>query len=175
MKKKIVRKKKSESDLQKGGKVNARQVYYFVMIFVYLYLIIACMYKYSRQESLQDCLLELIFLFVLSVVIYFVHVVDFRSSNKKCFFRQKLIKKRKKKERIKVYLGEAILSSLLITTVFTLLVAFNNIFINFYRIVPNNVLLSVLLVVIACFVAFGVIIFLGDYWFSEKYVKKYES
>lgn len=175
MKKKIVRKKKSESDLQKGGKVNARQVYYFVMIFVYLYLTIACMYKYSRQESLQDCLLELIFLFVLSVVIYFVHVVDFRSSNKKCFFRQKLIKKRKKKERIKVYLGEAILSSLLITTAFTLLVAFNNIFINFYRIVPNNVLLSVLLVVIACFVAFGVIIFLGDYWFSEKYVKKYES
>ena len=175
MKKKIVRKKKSESDLQKGGKVNAHQVYYFVMIFVYLYLIIACMYKYSRQESLQDCLLELIFLFVLSVVIYFVHVVDFRSSNKKCFFRQKLIKKRKKKERIKVYLGEAILSSLLITTAFTLLVAFNNIFINFYRIVPNNILLSVLLVVIACFVAFGVIIFLGDYWFSEKYVKKYES
>ena len=175
MKKKIVRKKKSESDLQKGGKVNARQVYYFVMIFVYLYLTIACMYKYSSQESLQDCLLELIFLFVLSVVIYFVHVVDFRSSNKKCFFRQKLIKKRKKKERIKVYLGEAILSSLLITTAFTLLVAFNNIFINFYRIVPNNVLLSVLLVVIACFVAFGVIIFLGDYWFSEKYVKKYES
>ena len=56
MKKKIVRKKKSGSDLQKGGKVNARQVYYFVMIFVYLYLIIACMYKYSRQESLQDYL-----------------------------------------------------------------------------------------------------------------------
>lgn len=175
MKKKMVKKKKASSDLQKSGKVNARHVYYFVMIFVYLYLIIACMYKYSRQEFLQDCLLELIFLLILSIVIYFAHVVDFRSSNKKRCFRQKLIKKRKKKERIKIYFGEAILSSLLITTTFTLLVAFNNIFINFYRIIPNNVPLSVLLVVIACFVVFGAIIFFGDYCLSEKYVKKYES
>ncbi|HIT22301.1 MAG TPA: hypothetical protein IAB56_04985 [Candidatus Scybalousia intestinigallinarum] len=175
MKKRVVRKKKNRSDLQKSGKINAKQVYYFVMIFVYLYLIIACMYKYSVHQSLQDCLLELIFLLVLSVVIYFVHVVDFRSSNKKRFFRQKLMKKRKKKERIKVYFGEAILSSLLITTTFTLLVAFNNIFINFYRIIPNNVPLSVLLVVIACFIVFGVIVFIGDYCLSERYVKKYES
>ena len=175
MKKKIVKKKKNRSDLQKSGKINAKQVYYFVMIFVYLYLIIVCMYKYSVHQSLQDCLLELIFLLVLSVVIYFAHVVDFRSSNKKRCFRQKLIKKRKKKERIKIYFGEAILSSLLITTTFTLLVAFNNIFINFYRIIPNNVPLSVLLVVIACFVVFGAIIFFGDYCLSEKYVKKYES
>ncbi len=175
MKKKIVRKKKSESDLQKGGKVNARQVYYFVMIFVYLYLIIACMYKYHVHESLQDCMLEIICLLVLSGVIYFVHVLDLRTSGKKRIFRQKLAKKKKKKERVKVYLSEAILCSLLITTTLALLVAFDNIFIDFYRIVPNNVLLSVLLVVIACFVAFGVVIFLGDYWFSEKYVKKYES
>ena len=85
------------------------------------------------------------------------------------------LSKKKKQTRIKSYLNEAIILSLAITTILFALFSYDIIFINFYSIIPTNAILAIFLVLFLLLILNFVIMFIGDYLFSEFLVRKYHS
>ena len=167
--------KKEDKKMKLQLKIDAKLVYYFVMILVFVYLIGAGMYKYHSTQDLYSCSMELIFLLLLCGIIQCVHVSDFNSGENKKGFRYQLVKKKNKKDRLKSYLFEAGFVSLVITTCSFLFISLKEVFIDFYSIIPASVVLSILLVVFSCFLLFFAILFVGDYLLGESLVKKYRT
>lgn len=85
------------------------------------------------------------------------------------------LSKKKKQTRIKSYLNEAIILSLMVTTILFTLFSYDIIFINFYSIIPTNAILAIFLVLFLLLILNFVIMFIGDYLFSEFLVRKYHS
>ncbi|MBE6147489.1 MAG: hypothetical protein E7168_04070 [Firmicutes bacterium] len=165
--------KKKDKKMKLRLGLSAKSVYYFVMILVFIYLIVAGMYKYHSTQDLYSCSMELIFLLLLSGIIQCVHLSDFDENTNKVVFRNKLVKKKEKKERLKFYLYEAGFISLMITTCSFLFIALREVFIDFYSIIPASVVLSILAVVFVYFLLFFIVFFIVDYLLGESLVKKY--
>ena len=156
--------------------IKATGVYYVAMIMVYLYLFGACIYKYINSHKISNCMLEIVFILVLSGIIAFSNITP--STKKKRKRKMKLrfnLSKKKKQFRIKSYLSESILISLGITTIIFTLFSYDVIFINFYSIIPSNAILAIFLILILVFVSSFIIMFLGNYVLSEFLVRKYQS
>lgn len=163
--------KKKPSEKTKKKKINQSQImYYILMIIAYLYLGFACMYKYMKYESLDKCVLELLLILTLSLVIEYVHIIKNDGKD----IRKNLSKSKNKSVRLKRYMGESFLASMIITTIIFLLVATNRIYINFYDLtfgLYGNVIFIILIFMILSFIDFFIIIFVANYVISERIVK----
>lgn len=159
---------------RKKGVIKANAVYYVAMILVYLYLFGTLIYKYVNTHSLEKCILEILLILILSFMVNSTIFIPNGKKKKVKRFRVKLIKK-KKQDRFKIYVAESILLSLFITTIIILLISLDVWFVNFYSIIPSNVVLAILLTVVLIFIVFFISLFIIDYLISERLVRKYRS
>ncbi len=162
---------------KKQKPLEVKTVYYLAMILVYLYLFGACIYKYVTSHQLSSCILEIGFILILSLVIQYTHctVIDDNKKGKKANVRSKIYKEKKVKNRMKYYMRESIVVALAFTTLLVLMISLNEMFVDFYSIIPASLVLSVILVVFLIFTGFFILSFLTDYFLSEKLIKKGNS
>jgi len=147
------------------------KLYYLVMIVCYLYLGFACIYKYMKYASLDKCVLELMLILTLSLLIEYVHII----SNNGRDMRKKLSKKKNKNERVKRYIGECLIFSLIITALIFLAIASNRLYVNFYSFAMEtygNIAFIIVLLVLLVFFDIFVVGLILDYLISERIVKK---
>lgn len=165
--------KKKTSEKVKKNK-QAEILYYAIMIICYLYLGFACMYKYIKYSSLDKCVLELMLILTLSLIIEYVHVIGNNGKD----LRKKLSKKKDKKDRLKRYVGECIILSLIITSVIFIAIASNRMYINFYDFALEtygNVAIIIVIMALLSFFDFFIISLLIDYTVSEKLIEKQQK
>lgn len=163
-------KKKNSKKHSKKAKFNLQKSYYTMVIIAFLYLLIACMYKYIVYNSLGKCLLEIILTLVLSLLVQYVNVTD--NGKKRIQIRGSLSKKTKLQDRVKLYFGESSILSLSITVIIFLAIAFNKIYINFYDFYVLNIAFTIVMCAFFSYLVFLVIGFAGNYYLSEKMLKK---
>ncbi len=123
------------------NKLTAKSVYTIVMTILYVYLISRCIYEYSFGTGIYGCKSELLLMIAFSFIIYLSSFFDLDFFNK--------IKKRKKKsdsyrqlQKSSIY--KAIFLSLTITTFIYLLITYEDIYIDFYNMIPNHEFLSII-------------------------------
>ena len=162
--KKSIRKKTGRGTKKKQQ--TSTMIYYGLMIVAYLYLSIACIYKYFKYDGLDNCFLELMLILVLSLVIEYVHIIKNDGKN----IRKKLSKK-KKKERLKTYVTEGCILSLTVTRILFLAISSDRIFINFYDFLLGNIMTTIILSTILSFIVIFTISFIGNYLISEKLLR----
>lgn len=172
-KRKKVGTKKTKIKNKKKGTLETKQIYYGIMIIAYLYLIIACMYKYMRYESLEKCLLELVLILILSLFAQYMNVTN--SEKKDLMFRKKLSKKPSLKTRVKYYLGECNIFALTLTSIVFLAISLNKIEINFYNFYVFNIAFTIIMCAFLSYLVFLAISFAGNYLISERIIKKYQN
>lgn len=162
--KKLERKKTNRGTKKKQQ--TSTIMYYGLMMIAYLYLSIACIYKYFKYDGLDQCFLELMLILVLSLVIEYVHIIRNDGKN----IRKKLSKK-KKKERLKTYITEGCILSLTVTCILFLAISSDKIFINFYDFLFGNIMITIILSTVLSFAVIFALSFLGNYLISEKLLR----
>jgi len=135
------------------NKLEAKHVYLITMITIYLYLIIHCIYKHILGDGFEKCKLEFILIIVTSLIVYLVSFLNINNFNKK---NNKLLLKEIRNNCI----YDALFLSLNFTTYIYLLIAYENVYINFYNIIPNQLVLSVIGLALLIFIIFFIIIYL---------------
>ena len=154
----------------KKKKLKKETYIYASMIFVYLYLFGACIYKYVTTHKISNCALELFFMIALScLAAYAVTTKEQRMSKIRKFFLSS--KKDKKKDRMKSYLINSLFIALVITTIISTLVSIDVIDINLYS-YTSNVVQFIILWLLLIFVVSFVIVFFSYYFISEKILRK---
>lgn len=148
------------------NKVEAKHVYYIIMVVLYVYLITKCIYQYTSGAGLDACKLEFLLMVVFSLVIYIVSFFGLDLFNKN-------YKKSKKKKMIHPLIKNSLLSSgflsLIITTFLYLLIAYETIYIDFYSMIPNHPTLSIIgLAVLIYIVLFIVLYFIHLHFLKKK-------
>ena len=136
-----------------NNKIEAKHVYYIVMFIAYIYLIFIGCCHYIRSNEIGECKLELILIICFSAILYFSDMIKL----------DVFLKRKKKTKNIKTTKTEirkrnildSIFMSLVLTTLFYLLFACETVYIDFYSIFPNHLILSV--------IGFAVIIFLVSF------------
>lgn len=145
--------KNKKKKIKLKNKIEAKHIYYFVMIILYLYLISKSLYQLIWGKGLDYCKSELLLIIVLSVIFYFT-----RSLRLDSFTKAKRKTESKKDSVRKTNINnikDSLFISLMITTFYYLLIAYNDVFVDFYNMIPNNLILSV--------IGFAVIIFLVSF------------
>lgn len=154
----------------KKKKFNKENYIFIALIFIYAYLLGACIYKFLDTNKISDCAVELFFMIVLScLVAYAITTREQRINKFKGLF--KTSKKPKKVDRMKKYLINSIFISLIITTSIIVLVSTDIIYVNLYNYslsIPLLVILSILFIFVVSFV----IIFFIYYEINENVVRK---
>ena len=154
----------------KKKKLKKETYIYASMIFVYLYLFGACIYKYVTTHKISNCAVELFFMIVLScLVAYAVTTKEQRINKLRQFFLSS--KNDKKKERMKSYLINSLFISLVITTFIATLVSIGVIDINLYSYTSNIIQFTILSLLLIFVVSF-VLVFFSYYYINEKLVRK---
>ncbi len=165
---------KKKTSEKKKKNTQAEKLYYAVMIICYLYLGFACMYKYIKYASLDKCVLELMLILTLSLIIEYVHVINNNGKN----LRKKLSKKKEKGDRLKRYVGECLLLSLIITSIIFVAISSNRMYINFYDFALNtygNVAIIIILMTLIVFFDLFIISLIINYTVSEKLIEKQQK
>lgn len=166
-------KKKPSVKEKKNTLSTPLKLYYMVMIICYLYLGFACIYKYMKYSSLDNCILELILILTLSLIVEYVHII----SNNGRDMRKKLSKKVSKNERVKRYIGECLIFALIVTTLIFIGIATNRIYVNFYNFAMEtygNIALIIVLLTLLVFFDVFVVGLILNYTISERLVKKHK-
>ena len=133
--------------------IEAKPIYYFVMTILYLYLISKSLYQLIWGKGLDSCKPELLLIIVLSVIFYFTSSLKLDN-----FTKTKRKTKSMKDSVCKTNINnikDSLFISLIITTFYYLLIVYNDVFVDFYDMIPNNLILSV--------IGFAVIIFLVSF------------
>lgn len=147
------------------NKMEAKHIFYGIMVILYVYLISKCIYQYTSGAGLDACKLEFLLMVVFSLVIYVVSFLGLDLFNKNN-------KKTKKKKKINPLIKNSLLSSgflsLIITTFLYLLIAYETIYIDFYNMIPNNPVLSI----IGLAVLIYVVLFVALYFIHIQFLKK---
>lgn len=145
--------KNKKKKIKLKNKIEAKHIYYFVMIILYLYLISKSLYQLIWGKGLDYCKSELLLIIVLSVIFYFTRSLKLDSFTK--------VKRKTEPNKDSVRkkninnIKDSLFISLMITTFYYLLIAYNDVFVDFYNMIPNNLILSV--------IGFAVIIFLVSF------------
>lgn len=138
------------------NKIEAKHVFYAVMAILYVYLISKCIYSCIFGKGLYDCKLEFILIVVCSLIVYVVSFFNLDLFNKN-------VKKSKKKKTINQVTKNCLISSgflsLLITTFLFLLISYETIYIDFYKVIPNNPVLAIIGLVFLIYIVLFIILY----------------
>ena len=152
----------------KKNKKSTFTCFYIAMIMSYLYLFGVLIYKYVSTRDITDCILEIIFIVIISVLIG-LSILDFKDKKKICL-RSKIVKKAKK-YRVRIYFAEGIFFSICATALSFVLINLNIWSINFYSLISNNAVLAIFIFLFGLLIGFFMLGFIIDYIFSEYVVK----
>lgn len=145
--------KNKKKKIKLKNEIEAKHIYYFVMIILYLYLISKSLYQLIWGKGIDYCKSELLLIIVLSVIFYFTRSLKLDSFTKT---KRKTESKKDSVRKTNINnIKDSLFISLMITTFYYLLIAYNDVFVDFYDMVPNNLILSV--------IGFAVIIFLVSF------------
>lgn len=140
------------------NKIEAKHIYYFVMIILYLYLISKSLYQLIWGKGLDSCKSEMLLIIIVSVIFYFT-----RSLRLDSFTKTKRKTESKKDSVRKTNINnikDSLFISLMITTFYYLLIAYNDVFIDFYDMIPNHLIMSVIGFAVIIFLVSFIIVFL---------------
>lgn len=144
------------------NKVEAKHIYITVVSFLYIYLVGKCLYQYIWGSGIDGCQMELLFLTIFSFIVYLLSFIRWdyfvKESNIKTVFVPI-------SEKGCIY-GSIVLS-LIITTFIYLLISYEIIYVDFYRIVPNQEILSIIGLAILLFLVFFLIVYFATFRISK--------
>lgn len=150
--------KNKKKKIKLKNKIEAKHIYYFVIIVLYLYLISKSLYQLIWGKGLDYCKSELLLIMVLSVIFYFTRFLKLDSFTKT---KTKTESKRDSVRKTNVNnIKNSLFISLMITTFYYLLIAYDDIFVDFYDMVPDNLILSVIGFAFIIFLVSFIIIYL---------------
>ena len=134
-------------------KLEARHVYIITIVMLYIYLIGNCLYQHINGNGFDSCKLELIVIIFMSLAIYLFS-----------FFNMSIFNKKEIKVSFKQIRNNCISDSIFLSLVFTtflyLLIAYETIYINFYSLIPNQIILSVIGLALLIFIIFFIVSYL---------------
>lgn len=146
------------------NKIEVKHVYTIIMIIIYIYLIMKCIFEYIWGSGLDGCKLELVLMIVFSFIIYIFSFFQLDIFHKK-FLRKDRIKSIKSSKKRRIF--ESIFLSLILTTFVYLLIAYDVIYIDFYSLFPNQIFLSIVGLLVILFFAFFIFSYMLLYHISK--------
>ncbi len=147
-------------------KVQAKHIYSLVMFVLFSYLVFKSFYVCVFKNGIYGCRNELTLLIVLAFIIYVVSFI------KLDIFNVKQVKEKRKINIGKEFFFKSIFLSLIITTFIYLLIAFNVIYIDFYRFIPKFPILSIIGLAFIIFILVFVLSFIISFMIYNKFKKK---
>lgn len=137
---------------------------------LYLLLVVYFIGHYIEVKSLPMCSNEIMLLMILTIIKSCQTIIPSKKKTSVTVFGKKITKSTKKKIRVLNYFYEAVYFSMLLTTTLITMIVFNKLFIDYYSIIPNNLVISITVVTIAFFMISLVILFSIDYLVREKHI-----
>ena len=137
---------------------------------LYVLLVVYFIGHYIEVKSLPMCSNEIMLLMILTIIKSCQTIIPSKKKTSVTVFGKKITKSTKKKIRVLNYFYEAIYFSMLLTTTLIIMIVFNKLFIDYYSIIPNNLIVSITIVTIVFFVTTLAVLFTLDYFVREKHI-----
>lgn len=149
-------------------KLEAKHVYTLAMVTLYIYLISRCVYQYSIGKGIYGCKIELLLITIFSLLVYAFSFFQLDVFNKN---HKKRGKKKINNKLQRNIVFESCFLSLIITTFIYLLISYEVIYIDFYNLIPNQELLSIIGLAVLLFLIFFLIIYFISFKFFKNKIK----
>ncbi|MDD3241913.1 MAG: hypothetical protein PHQ64_04015 [Bacilli bacterium] len=137
---------------------------------LYVLLVVYFIGHYIEVKSLPMCSNEIILLMILTIIKSCQTIIPNGKRTSVTVFGKKITKSTKKKVRMLNYFYEALYFSMLLTTTLIIMVVFNKLFIDYYSVIPNNLVISITVVTLIFFVVSVAVLFAIDYFVREKHI-----
>ncbi len=159
-------------DKKKESSINNDKIVLGAFILAYIVDFVFLVVRFIDKKDLYFCSTEIGLLLIITIILSVFMMLTKEDKNAKTVFGQKITKSTKKSKRVLHYLFESLYFSMILTTIIAILIVSNKLFIDFYGIMENNVILSIILTLLGIFIGLSIIVFLIEYFVREKMLNK---